>query len=118
VTDLLDLMRGPKIKRPVNDALGVVLGEVDEVLRLPHPRLAWDRARIELHRHTDGLWMWGTSWHADMAGCSYKVGPKWGNFAETRDDALHFAVDEVLSRMGDTESKDANHIRAWALELR
>lgn len=99
---LFDMLRGPMIVRPCDGLGPVVQGEADETLILPHPRLAWDRARIELHRHTDGLWMWSVSLHGDEgAGGGYKVGPKWGRFAESRDDALFFAVQEATKKIGD-----------------
>lgn len=115
--DLLDLMREPPVKRPVTDALGVIHGDVDETLRLEHPRMAWDRARIELHRHVDGLWIWSVSFHADGGGSGYRIGPKWGRFAKSRDDALHWAVDELHTRLNRSESKDADLIRAWSRRL-
>ncbi|AVO37360.1 hypothetical protein [Pukyongiella litopenaei] len=117
MTDLLDLMREPPVTLPVFDALGVIQGEIDETLRLTHPRMAWDRARIELHRHTDGLWMWSVSFHADGRGSGYRVGPKWGHFAKSREDALHWAVDELLTRLESVEGKNADLIRAWARGL-
>ena len=92
---LMDLMRAPPQLRPVDPDGPVIQGEPHETLRLPHPRLAWDMARIELHRHTDRLWMWS----AGDAGGGYRVGPKWGRFAATRDDALHYAARELIARM-------------------
>ncbi len=53
--------------------------------------------RIELAIHND-LWMWGSSFHTGTSGCGYRVGPKWGKFAETRDEALSRAVTEVRKR--------------------
>lgn len=98
---LFDLMRGQMIVRPCDGDGPVVQGEADETLILPHPRLAWDRARIELHLHSDGLWMWSVSVAGD-GGCGggYKVGPKWGRFAESRDDALAFAIAEARAKIG------------------
>lgn len=91
---LLDMMRAPAIIRPVDGSGHVVQGPVAEVLTLPHPRMAWPLARIELHPHDDGLWMWSAS----SAGGGYRVGVKWGKFAETRDDAAHYAARELLDR--------------------
>ena len=88
-------MRSPPITRPVDPDGHVIQGEPDEVLRLPHPRLAWDIARIQLHRHSDGLWMWAIG-HAVVG---FRVGPKWGRFADTRDDALYYAAQELIARM-------------------
>lgn len=94
---LLDLLRSPPVARPVDPDGPVVQGEPDETLTLPHPRMAWPLARIELHRHDDGLWMWSVS---SACTSSYKVGPKWGRFAQTRDDALFHAAQELLSAIG------------------
>lgn len=91
--DLFALMRNPPVRCPVDPDGPVIQGEPDETLRFRHPRLAWDIARIELHLHSDGLWMWATS----GGGGSYKVGPKWGRFARTRDDALYYATQELLT---------------------
>ena len=113
---LLDLMQPAAIRRPV-DPDGPVCGEVDEVLRLPHPRLAWDLARIELARHSDGLWMWG------IVHCcgGYRVGPKWGRFAASRDAALHHARAELLEWHGKSGHEGRSvtaaqwaSIRTWA----
>lgn len=98
---LFDVLRGPMIVRPCDGFGPVVQGEADETMILPHPRLAWDRARIELHQHTDGLWMWSVSLSGDNGcGGGYKVGPKWGRFAASRDDALHYAVQEARDKIG------------------
>lgn len=88
----LDLMHPPPILRPVDPDGPVITGAVDVTLRLPHPRLAWDLARIELHEHEDGLWMWSVQ----ICGSGYNVGPKWGKFAATQADATYFAVCELL----------------------
>lgn len=119
--DLFSALRQPAIIRPVDPMGSVVQGDPDETLTLPHPRLAWHLARIELHRHSDGTWMWSAS----MCGGGYKVGPKWGRFAATRDDALHWAVEELLERQAVrwsdglfvTPAQYAS-IRAWAEEMR
>lgn len=73
----------------------VVRGEPDVTLTLPHPRLALPLATIELHRHEDGRWMWGVT----MVGGGYRVGPKWGKFADTRDEARRHAAAELLERI-------------------
>lgn len=121
--NLLDALHAPAIIRPV-DRDGHVLDpaiEPDEVLVLPHPRYAWDRCRIELHRHTDDdslpragrLWMWSTSWQTPDRGSSYRVGAKWGQFAETRDDALFHAIAEIRERMGELDDPEAAIILRW-----
>lgn len=89
---LLDLMRQPPIARAVDPDGPVVQGDPAETLILPHPRLAWDLARIELHPHED-VWMWSAS---SPASGHYKVGPKWGRFAACEDDAAHYAAQEIL----------------------
>lgn len=81
----------------------VVQGEPHEMLTLPHPRLAWPLAEIQLHRHEDGRWMWGVT----GAGGGYKVGPKWGKFAATRDDARRHAAAELLERI---EARTPDHL--------
>lgn len=53
--------------------------------------------RIELAKH-EGRWMWGTEFHTPTAGCGYRVGPKWGNFADTLRSALMQACDEIRAR--------------------
>lgn len=114
---LLDALRAPPVVRYISPDGPVVQGDPDEALCLPHPRMAWDRARVELHRHTDGLWMWSASWHANGSGSGYKVGPKWGRFAETRDDALHYAVGEIEIRIGTPDHPDEAAILTWARGL-
>ncbi len=89
---MFDLIRQPPMIRAVDADGPVVKGDPAETLILPHQRMAWDLARIELHPH-DGAWMWSAS--SPVCG-SYKVGVKWGRFAETREDAAHYAAKEIL----------------------
>lgn len=118
---LFDAIRAPRVIRPVEPYGEVVKGEVHETLILPHPRLVWHLAEVELHQHADGLWMWSVS----SVGSSYKVGPKWGKFAQTRDDALSYARDELLERVAKVRnpesvlisSKQLAQIAAWARAL-
>lgn len=121
--DLFAALRSPAIRLPCDPHGPVIQGECDESLVLPHPRLAWPLAQIDLHRHTDGLWMWGIS----KAGGGYRVGPKWGRFAATRDDALHWAVQELLDWHGSRKNPPDSifltpaqfaKIRTWAEGLR
>lgn len=105
------------IRRPVEPHGHVVQGEVDETLILPHARMAWDSARIELHRHTDGLWMWSTSFQTDNHGSTYRVGAKWGKFVETRDAALQHAIAELRDRLAGANGKGKAAILAWAATL-
>lgn len=113
--DLFAAMRAPAIRQRVNPDGPVVKGEVDETLRLPEPRMAWDTARIELHRHRGcNLWMWSTSYNTSAGGGGYRVGEKWGNFASTRNDALFYAVAELRERVASCdECKAIGRIRAW-----
>jgi len=113
--DLFAGLRSPAILMPVIADGEVIQGDIDEILRLPHKRLAWDTATIELHQHTDGRWMWSTGWNLDWQGSGYRVGPKWGKFAETRDDALHYAKEELLRSVSDLDGAKA--IVAWAEAL-
>lgn len=114
---LFDALHALPIVLPVEPYGSVVQGDVDEFLYLPHPRLAWNRAEIELHRHDNGLWMWSTGWNCDNGGGGYRVGPKWGKFAQTRNDALFYAVRELTARFARKESLASNEILAWARSL-
>ncbi|MCD1620829.1 hypothetical protein K7H20_22480 [Salipiger manganoxidans] len=84
----------PPRLEPVDPNGPVIQGEPDIVLRLPHSRLAWALAEIELHQHEDGRWMWATG----TCGGGYKVGPKWGKFAATQQEATRYAAAELLDR--------------------
>lgn len=120
--DMLDMLEPPlpkAIYRPVDPDGSVVQVDVDETLTLQKPRMAWDSARIELHRH-EGLWMWSSALSCDGSGRSYRVGPKWGNFARTRGDALVLAINEIRTWLRDrTEgvSPDGKRILAWLSSL-
>lgn len=111
--NLFDSVRRPPVRQPVDRDGDVIQGDVDAAYRLPHPRLACDYAEIELHRHIDGLWMWSTKYQAGDSGGGYRVGPKWGKFAETREDALFYACEELEGRLADRRSKDASLILKW-----
>ncbi len=113
---LLDGMVPPPVTvDDVGPDEGVVAGDVDEVLALPQPRMAWDAARIEMHRdRTRDLWMWSVCFRLETHGGGYRVGPKWHNFAETRDAALHWAITELLARIAACDSAMARRIRSWA----
>ena len=89
-----DVLSPTPILRPVQADGEVIKGPIDVTLRLPHPRLAWDMARIEIHQHDDGLWMWAV--HTACGG--YRVGPKWGKFAHTLSDARTLAAQELLDK--------------------
>jgi hypothetical protein len=80
--------------------------------------MVWDRTRIEIHQHTNGKWMWSTSFMADNAGGGYRVGSKWGRFAESREDALFFAVEELEASMSKNSGPDASLILKWLQTLK
>lgn len=113
---LFDALHRPPIILPVDGAGPVIAGDAHETLLLPHPRMAWERARIELHPH-DGLWMWSVSYNCSGFGGGYKVGVKWGRFAETRDDALFYAVAEIEAGLARHTGRDAAEILSWARGL-
>lgn len=100
----------------------VLQGEPQEVLLYPECGKLKISARIELHPHED-KWMWSTSYSLPMPtaeGSTYKVGPKWGNFANCRNDALLLAVDELETRLAttsDSTRKSADKIVKWARGL-
>lgn len=114
---LFDLMASPPLLLPV-DADGAVVLQPDETLCLKHPKLAWDLARIELHLDNSlcyqwsGCWMWSASFCTECGnGHSYRVGPKWGKFARSRDDALFYAVQELRRGL---DGREGNHSRVFA----
>jgi hypothetical protein len=119
LTTLLDLMHAPAIKRPVQPDGEVLAGDPDETLRWqPDPKRLYLHAWIELHRHTDGNWMWSTTCSTSLGGWGYKVGEKWGQFAETRADALHHARRELIDRLvGRNDSDMDKRIITWAENL-
>lgn len=115
---LFDTLRRPAVRIPVDPDGPVLQGEPDFVYTLPHPRLAWNRAEIEIHRHENGLWMWSTEWNCDNGGGGYRVGAKWGKFAETRDDALFYAACELEAKLEGKTGADALLILKWAASLK
>lgn len=114
--DLFGALHSPPIIVPVQPHGDVVRGEVDTHLFLPHPRMAWHLAEIELHPH-DGMWMWSVRFNCDGHGGGYRVGPKWGKFASSKADALFYAVKELEARLGDGDSSTAAQIIRWARGL-
>lgn len=92
---IFDIDRRPRIEKAFECDAPVLQGEIDTLLCLPHPTMAWDRASIELHPDADGHWMWATSYQCDSGGSGYRIGGKWGNFAHSREDALYYAVTEL-----------------------
>lgn len=115
---LFDAVRMPPVRVAVERDGPVLQTDPDFTFRLPHPRYAWDRAEIEVHRHIDGLWMWSASYNADLGGSGYRVGPKWGRFAQTREDALFYACEEIVSRLHEKATADALLILKWADALK
>jgi len=91
----------------------VIQGQADNSFVLPHPHLVWPLAQIDLHKHSDGTWMWGVNFSTGHHGRGYRVGPKWGKFAVTREDALFYAARELHAGLEGDKSSDALKIRAW-----
>ena len=111
---LLDLMRPPPITRPVDQG-ATVIRNPHEVLILPHPKMAWDSARIGLHQCEPDLWAWSTSVCTSQGGWAYAVSPKWGRFTTTREDALYWATQEITERLQSRDGfSDFAKIIKWA----
>ncbi|MCG7522239.1 hypothetical protein [Ruegeria sp. Ofav3-42] len=117
--DLFDLMVSPPQIEPVDTYGPVIQGDVDEVLTLPNKKqpLGAPTARIELHKHTDGRWMWSTSAELECRGFGYRVGPKWGKFAASRDDALHWARKELCEKLSREDGHKVRTVLTWANSL-
>ena len=105
-------------RRKVDPDGDVVRGDVDILLVLPHPRLKTNMAEIKVHQHSDGRWMWSTSFTAGDHGGGYQVGPKWGNFAETQTHAILSAALEMMGRVEGNKHADARKIADWVTELK
>lgn len=117
---IFDVLRAPPILRPVDPDGQVVRDEVDYTFILPHPRLNRPYCQVELHQADSGLWMWSTSYSTDDGcGQSYRVGEKWGKFASSSDDALHYAVEELKERLSAQwgAQRGVSQILAWAGQL-
>lgn len=92
------------IIRPV-DPYGPVIQDDDQVEFLEfgkttlfddqRKRVSIPSIQILIAQHTDGLWMWSTRVYGLMGGRGYRVGPKWGNFAPTHQDAIAAACNEI-----------------------
>jgi hypothetical protein len=117
--NMFDLMVQASEIRPIDPYGPVVEGPADHTLRLEHPKMAWDIATIEIHRCQESRkWMWSTASHTRDGGGGYKVGPKWGKFAPSASDALHWAKDELFKRIGGRASaKEKLEIETWAAQL-
>jgi hypothetical protein len=120
---IFDALRAPPIIRPVDRDGHVLQGKAHHTLALPHPRLAWDLCRIELHPTRQGLWMWSVTFNTGYGGAGYKVGEKWGHFALSAEDALHYALEELRGRLGRAQLYDngarkiVTQILTWAESL-
>ena len=89
------------------DPDGPVIQDDNQIEEISSPEIAANRhtrARVQLCQHTNGLWMWSSSIYYVNGGRSYRVGPKWGNFADTKDEAIHAACDEIRGDMADLRS--------------
>jgi hypothetical protein len=53
-----------------------------------------------------------------MGGGGYRVGAKWGKFAETRDDALFYACEELERRIVGRDTPDVMLIRKRVAALK
>ena len=117
--DMFDLMVRAAEIWPVKPNGSVVKGTPDHILRLRHPKFASDIATIEVHRcRKSGKWMWSTAFHIHHSGSGYKVGPKWGKFASSASDALHWAKAELCQGIHNRASAEENlKIKAWAEQI-
>lgn len=115
---LFDSVRKPPVITTIDPGGRVLQADPDFTFLLPHPRMAWDRARIEIHRHVDGLWMWSTSSQTNDRGHSYRVGAKWGKFAESREDALFYACEEMEHHLSANDGQDFVLIKNWVAALK
>jgi len=116
---LIDLMRPQPTILPVDpDGEVVPEGLIHAVLELPHPKLAYPQARIEIHPK-DEQWMWATSYSLDNdGGRGYRVGPKWGKFAPSAEDAIYWAAAEIREAVKDASpSKGKRAILKWVEEV-
>lgn len=66
--------------------------EIVEAIKLTDKRVT---VRIELARYGE-FWMFSTSLDHPNGGYCYRVGSKWGVWARSRDDAMFFAIHELL----------------------
>lgn len=75
---------------------GVIVAPDEEVI-LHHPRLAWDRADIRLHRVKAG-WVMGCAAHSGSGGFAWPCSPRHGLFP-SRDAALFAAISVIRNRI-------------------
>ena len=81
-----------------------------EIIAMPRTRSA--DACIEVAQHTDGRWMWATSWMEGFSGMGYCCGVKWGKFAPSRSAAIASAVAEIM-RQTESAGSECREVRAW-----
>ena len=112
---MFSLFRPEPVRRAVDPQGMVISGRVHTVLRLANPKEPdWDIARVEIHPY-DGRWMWATAFSIDgQGGNGYRVGPKWGKFAASMEDAIYWAVQELQSAIAKyARSKHRDEIERW-----
>ncbi len=112
---MFSLFRPEPVRRAVDPQGMVISGRVHTVLRLANPKEPdWDIARVEIHPY-DGRWMWATAFSIDgQGGNGYRVGPKWGKFAATMEDAIYWAVQELQAAIAKyARSKHRDEIERW-----
>ena len=112
---MFSLFRPEPVRRAVDPQGMVISGRVHTVLRLANPKEPdWDIARVEIHPY-DGRWMWATAFSIDgQGGNGYRVGPKWGKFAASMEDAIYWAVQELQSAVAKYgRSKHRDEIERW-----
>lgn len=90
----------PVLTRERVDPKGSVLPEGADVEVIAWGDFSKHRGiRLEIAQHSDGRWMWSASTLTPAWGASYRIGPKWGQFAQSRADAISAACAEALQRI-------------------
>ncbi|MEL7968208.1 hypothetical protein AAG587_17730 [Vreelandella neptunia] len=70
-------------------------------------------ARIQLEPH-EGRWMWAVSINSSNGSESgYRPLPKWGKFAQTQEDALGRAADELRGQLGRLSDQERLRVIVW-----
>ncbi len=73
-----------------------------EILETIHLRDNKVEIWIELARDGE-RWMFSASVQTNISYSGYRVGKKWGKFAHSRADAIHFAAEEIKARSAGKE---------------